>query len=252
MIKTKINRIDVSNVKGNELELIMFGDWHIGSRDCDLDKIKKDIEYIENKDNTRVVLMGDLLDSGLSNSPGAGTFDNDMTPEQQYYMVLDLLKPIKDKIISVLIGNHCQRLINITSLNLMKSLARELNTNYLGYSGFHYVRFGKQTYTLFTTHGSAGSTTPAGKMSSCLNLQNYINVDIYCMGHVHDTSCYEKEIFEVSLKDKMVEKNKKYFVLSGHYLKYGGYAQQKHYAPGKTGNAKVILRGDRREVKVLT
>ena len=55
MIKETAERID----------LIPFGDWHIGSRECQIDQIKSMIKWVQENKFARVILMGDLLDAGL-------------------------------------------------------------------------------------------------------------------------------------------------------------------------------------------
>ena len=247
----KINRVDTKDIKGDEMNIICFGDWHLGSLECNLKKINEQIEWIkQHKKNTRVVLMGDLMDIALRNSVGAGPYDNNMTPQEQVDTITEMLEPIKDVIIGAHTGNHEIRLYNETSVDIMKNICKGLGIPYLDSSALHHIRFGKNTYILYTTHGSTGSTSPAGKLGACTRLRDIAEADIYAMGHVHDLITYSQEYMKPSLKDKTLITRKRYFTTTGHYLSYGGYAQAKNYAPGKSGCAKIILNAKKWDVHI--
>ena len=109
---------------------------------------------------------------------------------------------------------------------------------------------GTENYVIFTAHGRSGSLTPSGKLNAIMKYGTYIDADIYMMGHVHELMHHTTDYFKVSLKDKMVKKDKRHYVITGHFLHYGGYAEQKGYSPGKTGVAKIILGSDKKNVHV--
>ena len=54
-----VNRIEPKHIKGDELHILFFGDQHIGSKDCDTDGIKKQIDWIKKQKNVVVIMMGD-------------------------------------------------------------------------------------------------------------------------------------------------------------------------------------------------
>ena len=242
--------IKEKDIKEKELLLIGLGDSHLGSVDCDVVKFKNTIAWIKSKPNTRVIVMGDLIDAGLKDSVGGGTFDNDTTPEQQMTSVIDLLKPIQNKIWCLLSGNHEDRIRQKTSIDVAKLIATSLNTKYCGSSCFIIVMFGTQNYIIFASHGNTGALTPAGKLGSVMKFGAYIDADLYMMGHVHELMHHTTDYLHVSLKDKMIVTDKRHYVLTGHFLKYGGYAEQKGYAPGKTGVPKIVLRKDKKSIHV--
>ena len=173
-----------------------------------------------------------------------------MTPEEQYELCLELLTPIKEKIYGVHIGNHEQRIVNETSMDLMKSLSRELDTKYLDSSCIHRIIVNGYSYILFTTHGSSGSTLPHTKMKFLRDFAGYIDADVYVAGHVHELDTASDVKLYLDIGDKMVKQRKRYYVLSGHYLKYGGYAEAKGYMPGKTGSPKIQLFGTKQDVHI--
>lgn len=250
MIKIKVNRIDTNGVTGDKFCLVLMGDWHLGAKECDVGQIKKDVEWIKNQKDCKVVLMGDLLNCGMKDSVGAGSFDDTINPQEQIDLIIDILEPIKHKVLGIHIGNHCRRIYDRTSINIIKNLCNQLDVSYFGHSVLHHLRFKKQTYTLYTTHGNSGSTTPQGKLGMVLKLGEIINSDLIACGHVHDLLSYSQEYMTINLKDKTLENKERFYVITGHYLEYGGYAENKNYAPGKIGCAKVYFDGNKHDIDI--
>jgi len=249
----QVNRVEPKNIKGKELQIVFFGDQHLGSKDCAIEDIKKQINWIKNTKNVITILMGDTIDCALKSSVGAGRYDNTMNPDEQIELAIKLLEPIKDKIYGIHNGNHGNRVTNETSLSPEKLIARGLGVPYLGDTCFHYLRFGTQTYVLFTAHGSTGSATVAGSLNSCMKYGAFSHADIYAMGHTHNLASYTRVSHELDRANKQVLTKKKHFVLTGGYLKWkGSYAEQKNYAPLKIGCASALIRGDRYDVHIRT
>ena len=223
------------------VELWGIGDTHYGSREFMEDEFSALINHVKKTKNARVILMGDLIDTCLKNSPGAGPYDNDMTPEAQMEHIVDLLMPIKKKIWGLLDGNHENRIHKTTSIDISKIMAKYLDVPYCGNSTMIKARVGTQNYSIFAAHGSSGSTGLSGKINTVMKYSNYIQADIYLMGHVHELAHHSAEYFYIDNGDKMIKSAERHYLLTGHYLKYGGYAEQKGYKPGNTGSPKILL-----------
>lgn len=237
-------------IKNEELILIGLGDIHLGSNDCDIPKLKREIEWIKKKDNARVILMGDLIDVGLKDSVGAGTYDNYITPEEQIDQILEFLYPIRNKIWCSISGNHENRIKERTSIDVSKLIAKSLQIPYDEHGCFVKANINGLNYIIYATHGSSGATTPATKIQSVVRLGGFIDADLYLHGHVHELMSHSTEYFKVDIKDKIIKTCKKYYVLTGHFLKYGGYAEQKCMSPGKTGVAKILLNTSKKDIHV--
>ena len=231
-----------------DIQLIPLGDCHYGAPLCDLDKLKETIKWIKDNPKARVILMGDLIDAGLRDSVGGGSFDNDATPEKQIDFILDLLLPIKDKILCMLHGNHEERIRQKTSIDVSKMMAKVLGVTYAGDSAYLRIRAGDMSYKIFAMHGNSSSLTPAGKLNSCMKMSTYLDADLYIMGHNHELMSHSTVYIRMNVKDKMIERDKRYYILSGHFLKYGGYAEQKGYNPGKTGVVKINIDHKKKDI----
>jgi len=236
----------------DELKVIPFGDVHWGAKGCLKDKVVDELDYAK-RVGAVLVGMGDWLEVATKESPGASPWEQVVPGGDQYDQVLDLLQPYKHLFIGWLTGNHEQRVFRHSGLDPSKILSRELGVPYLHYSamidfkvrGFHYIGYFR--------HGRSGARLPHTKIKNAMDMQNIANADLYVQGHVHELDGFPQPYTYVDIKDKMIRRRKKYFVLSGHFLDYDdSYAEEAGMALGKTGVAKIKLFGDRWDIHVST
>ena len=86
-----------------KVKIITLADLHIGDKDCDMDKVKELINKVKQKDYY-CILNGDILDNAIMDSVG-NTYDETYNPIEQLEIAIELLKPIKDKILCITCGN---------------------------------------------------------------------------------------------------------------------------------------------------
>ncbi len=238
--------------KNKKIKLVALGDWHVGAKECDEKLLKEKIEWIRQQKDVIVVLMGDLINAGTRASIGAGTYDDKYNPQEQYEKVLEWLKPIKNKIAMALQGNHEIRIFDLSSFDITKMLCRELGIYYAKDGiGFLKIRVGNQNYVVAATHGSTGAATSSGKMNGCIKMSNFIDADIYLMGHVHSLSHNVELYRKVNLKNKIIEEHERHYVLTGSFLTFdNSYGERKGYAPLKKGMPTLHLNGEKFDVQV--
>jgi len=235
----------------DKIYLIGFGDFHFGAVECNLDAIEKQIKWIKDTPQARVILMGDLLNCGTKLSIGGGAFDDKFNPQEQLEKLEELLLPIKNKIYGIHMGNHEQRIWNETGINVSKILAKILGVKYLGYSAHTLINVKGINYRIFSTHGASNASLPYTKIKNCLDLVSFIDADVYMMGHVHALQVQTQDVKRINLKNKTIDNDKKYFVLTGHYLNYeNSYAEMKNMRPSKQGCVKIRLDSERKDVHV--
>lgn len=251
----KLNYI-VIECDGNFVIIVPFGDTHWGHQDCDKSTLKIVLEWIYQTKNVYIICMGDLIESSIIGSPGL--FDQEKFVDSQMYDIVKMLKPIADegRIIGLLEGNHEKRIRKLTGFDITKLMAELLDTQYLGKGMAHLIEVtnGEKTqqYTMYTTHGKSNARYPHTKMNSCINMNKIVNVECYCMGHVHTLGHQKIDTFEIDKQNKSVKKEPKHYVLTGSYLHYwGSYAQAEGYPPsGDTGSPKIKLHIDTHRISV--
>ena len=241
----KLNNVNLEPT-GSKIILSPLGDVHYGLKQCDFKMFKGYVDWVRKTEDARVILMGDLIDSATKYSRGPQIFEDDINPQEQYEGILEVLMPIKDKIIGLHSGNHEYGIFRDSGIDISKQMAKELGCPYLGYSCFSKLKVGKQNYVIYSTHGSSGASMPHTKIKRCLDLSASFNADLYLMGHVHAIDAKVEEFREVDLRNKIIKIRKKMFVLTGHFIDYeGSYGEQKNYRPSKKGAPTIKLYKDK-------
>ena len=102
-----------------------LADLHIGDPHAMLGLIGERLKTIEEDPRGLVVLNGDLMNTALKTSV-SDVYSEVMTPMQQINYLVELLKPIKHKIIGCTCGNHEKRIYRNDGIDTMRLVCREL------------------------------------------------------------------------------------------------------------------------------
>ena len=227
--------MNIFEVNGQDsLDLYGLGDIHLGDINCELDKFKAVVEEIRLNPNAKVIIMGDLLNCATKSSVGKAVYDEYMKSDDQWALALELLGPIKDKIVGMLIGNHEFRLEK-EGFNPIKALCLALGVQYLGYSTMLNVKVAGKVTTVYATHGHGGGSR--GSIIGKLNkLAEVAVADIYMRGHSHQL-IYHRTVVRVVEDGKLVDKER-LVVDTGSFLKYDeGYAEMSNLPMVRSGCA---------------
>jgi hypothetical protein len=112
-----------------DCNIYQLGDFHIGTIFHHSKGLQKALDTIENDKDAKVVIVGDLCESIAVDDPRYDSDTNtDPIPFHQAEDIIEILRPIKNKIIAILKGNHEARLNKY--LNISQYIAKQLATNY--------------------------------------------------------------------------------------------------------------------------
>jgi len=214
----------------DHIDILMWGDVHYGSRQCDFNFAKESLDHTSER-GVYIIGMGDLLECATRDSVGSGVYDQSDIIQGQLETMVEWLTPHKDRVIGLLEGNHERRVYDKTGLDLNKLLCKDVGVN--------------------VTHGASGASLPYTKIKQCLSLQQYIDADLYAMGHVHALDTHSRAIHELDKRSKTMAEKEKIFVLTGHYLNYfGSYAHRKGLIPSKKGSPVIKLYTNEHKIRV--
>ncbi len=253
------------DIAADEVIVYPLGDVHIGDKACDMKRFNKYMEHAMIDDGTPrfVIGTGDWMNVATRASK-TSPFDQDLTLDDQLDMAYETLRPLGDRLLAMVIGNHEDRLTGLAGFDPMKHLCERLNVPYLGYSGvvalrIHGTRKSKSNrkglipqYVFYIHHCSGGGDTPGGKMNRVVKLaQVFPDADIYLGGHTHGEGTYKQSIFRWDRgHHKIVEKDR-IFVNTGAFLKYdGSYAEAKQMVPTSRGAPSITLSGSKKMIIV--
>ena len=192
--------------------------------------------------NTYVICIGDLMETALKES--LGVQDQNEWIEDQYLWTKRQLQPIKDdgRLIALVEGNHEKR-ASRNWFRTTRMLSKELDVPYT--YGILLVNLtlkkGDNTreYKICAHHGYGNARTKGGKMNSIMRMRDIIgDADLYVMGHLHDRMAVTSPIYiHGEWKDRV-------FGMTGAYMEYGGYAEDKLYTPPARGSLKAKFHFD--------
>lgn len=208
-------------------QIMFFGDLHYGHPQC---LVGKAMEYLDwaRANGVYVLLMGDLLECGLTTSIGDSVYMQKLNPQGQMEFVVEMLRPIvaSGLVIGIHDGNHEQRITKTTSINVTKIMASLLGIKYLGYACWSLLSVGNQKYSMYSQHGFSGARFKQTKIKALLDQVAWINADILAMGHVHEVAAMPVQAQAVDMRKQVVATNKRLTFLTGSYLGWDdSYAQ---------------------------
>ena len=245
----KVISFEIEIPKGKtSTEIDIVGDIHYGNKFFD-EKLwnlyyvgTKGHEGFKTEKNTYVLCIGDLMETAMKDS--LGVQDQSEWIEDQYLWTKDWLTPIKEdgRLIAMIDGNH-ERRATKNWFRTTRLLAKELKVPYS--QGIIVINLtlwkGETTrkYKICAAHGYGFGRTIGGKVNAIMRLKEIVgDADVYVIGHLHDKIAVTRPIL---LNGVMVER---LFCMTGAYLKYGGYVEDKLYSPPSRGSIKVKFHFD--------
>lgn len=239
------------------LTLYPIADVHWGAAECMEREFQEYLKRIEKDPYAAVLLAGDLINNGIKSSK-TDVYKEKYTPDKQKEMMIDLLEPIKDKIIAGVSGNHCYRTVKESCQDVMKDIfmALQIKDRYEPDAAFVKISLGEKpnkkpaTYMIYLTHGSGGGSTIGAGLTKQDGYHLAIEgVDISISGHTHKPAKVPSArlIFDPR-NNKIIRSNTLLFVCTA-WLDYGGYPARGQLKPTAFYPDTITLYGDRKEWK---
>lgn len=261
-MKEYVMKIDAPQ---NKFELMVLGDMHIGDELCDLDLVKEAINYVKNTKYCYCILNGDLINNALKTSK-SDIYKEQMTMEEEQDLLIDLLLPIKDKILVMATGNHEYRTSLTAGINPLKAVAYALGIKdklvehsyvlTLEFGTAHGMKRLNNKYIVYGIHGGSGGGRRAGATANALQDMAMIipNADLYIHSHTHTTINYTDLVFLYDYNTKRLKEHQRTYYNANAFLKYGGYAEQKGYKPANRQPSVIIVNALRKKdgMKIVT
>lgn len=238
-----------------KINLHVFSDWHIGDRACKYEEILAEIEEVKTDANAYVICNGDLMNNATKTSV-SDSYAEEIPPNEQINKLVQLLEPIKDKILLITQGNHENRTYKTDGIDLtsMVALRLGLEKKYCKTGGLLFLRFGrthrgrKQVYSIYATHGSGGGRKEGAKAIRLADMASIVDADIYIHSHTHLPMIMKQSFFRVSASNSSVAICDKLFVNTSARLGYGGYGQAYEFKPSSSANPVIYLAGNKRHM----
>jgi predicted phosphodiesterase len=182
------------------------------------------------------------------------SYSQDYNPQEQMDMLVEMFKPIKNKILCITQGNHEARTYKKEGIDIMKNVAGRLGleNRYSPEAVLLFLRFGnnnrkrRQLYTFYVTHGSGGGRKEGAKAIRLADLACIADCDIYIHSHTHLPMIFKEDYVRVSESTSSSSMVTKLFVNTSGNLKYGGYGEVIGCKPASVDKPVIHLCGDKK------
>ena len=162
----------VHEICDKEIKIYPIADVHFGALEHDTHAWVKFCTKVANEPNSYIILAGDLINNNTRSSVGS-PWDDRIRPREQKRMMVEFLKPLRDKILCCVSGNHERRSLKDAdddpTYDIMAKL--DLEDIYRQNAAFMKIRLGARTregsigydasFKFAVTHGAGGGMTGA-------------------------------------------------------------------------------------------
>ena len=239
------------------LTIYPLADVHLGAQGCHSDAFYKLLAKIKDEPDSRVILLGDLIDNGTRNSV-TDIFKATMPPSQQKREMANALEPIRSQIIAILPGNHERRsgkdADDCPAYDIASKL--DLEDRYRESIAFVRIALGKRTsgklrdkkqwtYYIAATHGAGGGALPGSGINRADNFMQALDgIDIFIHGHTHKPYTLPGSKLVTDTQNKLVRRRATLTMGVNSWLDYVGYPVDKMLRPTAIPKAsRLILYG---------
>lgn len=243
----------------DKVTIIPIADVHIGDKLANLKLLKEALQRIKEEPNTFTIINGDLCNMALKNSK-SDVYSDQLSPMEQVLTATELLEDIKNKILVISSGNHEDRTMKETNIDVTRLIAKQLGIEerYADAWWYLYLTFGKDnkgraiTYGITGLHGYGGGRKSGGKINRLEDMSQVVIADLYLMSHTHKPISTKNCIYVPYYQSKSLSKQEMYYLMTNSFLESdGGYAEKMGLAPSNTSLTEAQLNGTKRKVKLL-
>lgn len=227
------------------VEILIAADVHTGSAEFDERKWGQFEELLKQPDKY-VIFAGDQCEYATRSSK-SDVYTQALSPRQQKRWWIEHLKPYKDKVLCLVDGNHEYNRASKDADDFPLydiALALGIEDRYRSEAAFvdigvgHIGRKGKQARYVFRVQHQATNNVNFG------TADGFEGIDVFVSGHTHRPMDKPLSKLVYDPYNKCVAQRDVENIVSGHFLRYGGYGERGGYRPTSTKLYSVILSGD--------
>lgn len=230
-----------------KVEILIAADIHTGSAEFDEKKWGQFEELLKQPDKY-VIFAGDQCEYATRSSK-SDVYTQALSPHQQKRWWIEHLKAYKEKVLCIVDGNHefNRASKDADSFPLYDiALALGIEDRYRSEGAFVDIGVGdaghgkgKQTHYVFRVQHQARNNVNYG------TVDGFEGIDVFVSGHTHKPMDKPNGRLVYDPKNKYVAQRDIENIVSGHFLRFGGYGERGGYRPTSTKLYSVVLHGKR-------
>ena len=247
-----------------DINIYPIADVHLGAMEHAEPEWQEFLKKVEQED-AYLILDGDLLNNGVRTSKFVNPFEEVLRPRDAKKRMVEYLKPIKDRILCIVSGNHERRTLRDDDQDLTYDICSKLDLEDLYRENIAYMRIrcgsrkvknmerAKAVYTFAVTHGSGGGIYTGAGVNRNERFGNVIDgLDCLVVGHIHKGFVTKPSKIVVNRNNATVKMSHYTVVSCVSWLNYGGYAARGMLLPAQVCDPQMIHLSSGREGKLTT
>lgn len=199
-------------------------------------------KLVEQTPNAYIILGGDMVNNNVRTCGFINPYDELVRPREQKKRMVEMLTPIKDRILCAVTGNHEARSMKDDDIDITYDIMAKLDLEdlYRPNMAFMKVSLGHrkadntpiQSYTFAVTHGAGGGIFTGATVNRNERFGNVIEgLDCLVVGHTHKGTVTKPSKIVIDRKNDKVTMSHYVVISMVSWLNYGGYAMQKMLLP---------------------
>lgn len=252
----------ISHSFTKDITIYPIADVHLGAMEHAEEEWQEFLKKVESED-AYLILAGDLLNNGVRSCKFANPFEEKLRPREAKARMVEHLKPVKDRILCVVSGNHERRTLRDDDQDLSYDICAKLDIEHLYRENVAYMKIGlnrltKQTkadsaYVFAVTHGAGGGIYTGSAVNRDERFGNVIDgLDCLVTGHVHKGFISKPSKIIIDTRNNIVKMSHYTVVSCVSWLNYGGYAARSMLLPAHVCDPQKIHLAKGRHKKLTT
>lgn len=242
------------------LTIIPISDIHLGAAEHMEKEWAAFCDMVLSDENVYLILAGDLINNATRSSV-SNVFEETLRPREQKRMMVEMLKPISDRILCCVSGNHERRSLKDADddpcYDIMCKL--DIEDRYRENIAFLKLQMGKKkaagnrnpTYTFVVMHGSGGGIFTGAAINRNERFGYVVDgMDCLIVGHSHKPTISQPGKIKINHHNNTVQMTTFKVVTASSWLKFGGYAAQKMLLPSSHAIQTINLNGKKKEISI--
>lgn len=231
------------------VEILIAADIHTGSAEFD-EKKWGQFEELLKQPGKYVIFAGDQCEYATRSSK-SDVYTQALSPSQQKRWWIEHLKKYKDKVLCIVDGNHEFNRASKDADDFPLydiALALGIEDRYRSEAAFVDIGVGdgghgkgKQTHYVFRVQHQAKNNVNHG------TADGIEGIDVFVSGHTHKPMDKPLGKLIYDSKNKSVSQKDVENVVSGHFLRFGGYGERGGFRPTSQKLYSVILHGKKKK-----
>lgn len=236
-------------------------DVHLGAAEHMCREWGSFVERVKNEPNSYIILAGDLINNALKTSV-SNVYAETMRPREQKQRMIEMLTPLREKILCAVGGNHERRSAKDADIDITYDIMCKLDIEDLYRENMAFVKIQmgdnqnksgtkNPTYVLAVNHGAGGGALTGGGVNRYERFAYALDgVDGLICGHTHKPLVTAPAKISVNPRTNKVYVRQFRVVVATSWLDYGGYAASYMLPPTSHAPQTLTLHGDHKEMVV--